>query len=128
LTLLAKEEMDKVNFIQTEVGTDIIISLSFDEDTEFGVDGFIMIRTPEFEFTLFPHERGACINWDEETDIREIVKEITCISNEITFVSNIRSYQFDISRLSNEETDELWKTIDNINFDSSINITRKNEI
>lgn len=120
--------MDKVNFIHTEVGTDIIISLSFDEDTEFGIDGFIMIRTPKLEFVLLPHERGACINWDEETDTREIVKEITCIGNEITFVSNIRSYQFDISKLSNKETDELWKTIDNINFDGGININRKNAI
>lgn len=62
--------MDKVNFIHTEVGTDIIVSLSFNEDTEFGIDGFTMIRIPEFEVILFPYERGACINWDEVTDIR----------------------------------------------------------
>jgi hypothetical protein len=41
--------MDKVNFIHTEAGTDIIISLSFDEDTEFGIDGFTIIWT----FALF---------------------------------------------------------------------------
>lgn len=70
--------MDKVNFIHTEVGTDIIVSLSFDENTEFGIDGFMIIRTPRFEFALLPYERGACINWDEETDVLEIVKEITC--------------------------------------------------
>ena len=116
--------MDKVNFIHTEVGTDIIISLSFDEDTEFGIDGFTIIRTPKFEFTLLPYEKGACINWDEETDTREIIKEIICKGNEITFVSNIRPYQFDISKVSKEEINELWKTIDRINFDGIIKINR----
>ena len=117
--------MDKVNFIHTEIGTDLIVSLSFDENTEFGIDGFTIIRTPKFEFALLPYERGACINWDEETDIREIIKEIIFIGNEITFVSNIRSYQFDISKVNKDEINELWTTIDRINFDNSIIINRK---
>ena len=119
--------MDMVNFIHTEDGTDIILSLSFDEDTEFGIDGFTIIRTPKFEFALMPHERGACVSWDEETDIIEIIKEITCKDNELTFVSNLRSYQFDISRLSNEERDQLWKTIDRMNFDGTIRIVRRSK-
>jgi len=120
-----RKDMDKVNFIHAEVGTDIIISLSFDEGTEFGIDGFTIIRTPKFEFALSPRERGACVNWDEETDIREIIKEIICTGNEITFVSNIKSYQFDISKVSRHEINELWATIDRINFDNSIIINRK---
>jgi len=117
--------VDRVNFIHTEVGTDIILSLSFDEDTEFGIEGFIIVRTPKYEFALPPHERGACINWDEETDTIELIKEITCIGNEITFVSDKRSYQFDISRLDKAEFAELWKTVDRMNFDDSIKISRK---
>jgi hypothetical protein len=117
--------MDKVNFIYTEVGTDIILSLSFDEDTEFGIEGFIIVRTQKYEFLLFPHERGASINWYEETDTIEIIKEITCIGNELTFVSTMRSYQFDISRLDKAEIAELWKTVDRMNFDDSIKISRK---
>jgi len=114
--------MDRVNFIHTEIGTDIVISLSFDEGTEFGVDGFTLIRTPKFEFALFPHERGACINWDEETDTREIITEINQVGNEITFVSNMKPYQFDLSRLGKNEINQLWATIDKINFDGSIKI------
>jgi hypothetical protein len=117
--------MDRVNFIYTEVGTDIILSLSFDEDTEFGIGGFIIVRTPEYEFALPPHERGACINWHGETDTMELIKEITSIGNEITFVSKVRSYQFDISRLSKDEMNGVWKTIDRMNFDKSIKISRK---
>jgi hypothetical protein len=117
--------MDRVNFIYTEVGTDIILSLSFDEDTEFGIEGFIMIRTPKYEFLLLPHERGASINWDEEADTIDIIKEITCVGNEITFASTSRSYQFDISNLTKDEMNELWKTVDRMNFDKSIKISRK---
>ena len=117
--------MDNVNFIHTEVGTDIILSLSFDEGTEFGIEGFIIVRTPKYEFLLLPHERGASINWDEETDTIEIIKEITCVGNEITFESTLRSYQFDISNLTKDEKNEPWKTVDRMNFDNSIKINRK---
>jgi hypothetical protein len=117
--------MDKANFINTEDGTDIIISLSFDDGTEFGIDGFTIIRTPKYEFILPPHERGACISWNEETDIREIIKEITCIGNEITFVSQVKSYKFDISKVNDEEKRRLWKTIDKMNFDGSIYVNLK---
>jgi hypothetical protein len=101
--------MDKVHFIHIE----------------FGIEGFIIIRTPKYEFILPPPERGACVNCDEETDMIELIKEITCIGNEITFVSNTKSYQFDISRLSKDEMNELWTTIDRMNFDKSIRISRK---
>ncbi len=116
--------MDKINFIHTEAGTDIVVSLSFDEGTEFGVDGFTIIRTPKYEFVLSPHERGACVNWDEETDTREIIREITCVGQVITFVSNLKSYQFDTSRLSADKINALWRTIDKMNFDGSIKIDR----
>ena len=117
--------MDKVNFIHTEVGTDIMLSLSFDEGAEFGIEGFIIVRTPKYEFLLLPHERGASVNWDEETDTIEIIKEITCVGDKITFASNLRSYQFDISNLTKDEMNELWKTVDRMNFDKSIKINRK---
>lgn len=117
--------MDKVNFIHTEFGTDIILSLSFDEGTEFGIEGFIIIRTPIYEFILAPHERGAYVNWDEETDIIEIIKEITCVGNEITFESTLRSYQFDISNLPEDELNKLWKTVDRMNFDGCIKVSRE---
>ncbi|MFQ5632723.1 MAG: hypothetical protein ACE5I1_28480 [bacterium] len=118
--------MDKVNFITTEMGTDIIISLSCDEGTEFGIDGFTMIRTPKYEFALMPDERGACINWDDETDTREIVKKITWIGHKITFESSTKKiYRFDLSRLSEVDKKRLWKTIEKINFDRSIIVKHK---
>jgi hypothetical protein len=118
------KKMDKINFIHTEVGTDIVVSLSFDDGTEFGVDGFTIIRTPKYEFALFPHEKGACVNWDEKTDAREIIREITCAGHVVTFVSNLKSYQFDASRLSADKINALWRTIDKMNFDGSIKINR----
>jgi hypothetical protein len=45
--------MDVVEFITIqEDGSDLVLSFSFKEDTEFGVDGFIIQRSPQFEFIL----------------------------------------------------------------------------
>jgi hypothetical protein len=44
--------MDTVNFITIETGDDLILSFSFDDGTRFGVDGFIIQRTPKFEMKL----------------------------------------------------------------------------
>jgi hypothetical protein len=117
--------MDKFNFIHTEFGTDIILSLSFDEGTEFVIKRFITIRTPKYEFILAPHERGAYVNWNEETDMIELIKEITCVGNEIKFKSTLRSYQFDISNLTKDELNELWETVDRMNFGGCIKVTRE---
>ena len=119
--------MDKVNFIHTEVGKDIIISLSFDEDTEFGIDGFTIIRTPKFEFALMPYERGACLNWDEETKtpwlsyeqsgaIKQIYYENEqSLSEKITYVNNNNLNGIAIWALGYEgNNSQLWSVINNL--------------
>ena len=59
--------MDTVNFLTIETGTDLILSFSFDdEDTEYGVDGFMIHRAPKFEGILEPHERGPAVDWTDE--------------------------------------------------------------
>jgi len=58
--------MERVEFIDCEKGDDIIITLSCREGGHFGVEGFMVLRTPKFEFSLMPHERGAHIEWDDD--------------------------------------------------------------
>ena len=54
--------MDKVQFTTIEDNDDLILSFSFEEGTVFGVEGFIIQRTPKLEFTLRPYERGPAID------------------------------------------------------------------
>jgi hypothetical protein len=46
--------MDKVVFTHFECSDDIIISLSCDEASAFGVAGFTIQRTPKYESLLPP--------------------------------------------------------------------------
>ncbi|MFQ5605967.1 MAG: hypothetical protein ACE5HS_22070 [bacterium] len=55
--------MDKVLFVTIEKGPDMVLSFSFEEDTRFGVDGFIIQRSPKYEFILKPFERGPSVDW-----------------------------------------------------------------
>ena len=51
---ISKGHMDTVVITHIDNGTDIIISFSFEEDTQFGVGGFLILRTPQFEAALPP--------------------------------------------------------------------------
>ena len=116
--------MDKVVFTHLEDNGDIIISLSFSEGTEFGVDGFSIQRNRKLEALLGPHERGACIEWDDSDDIRVLLDEvhITRTVLKIRTKGKVTEYCFDIGGLPDDEYDDLRKHFQLINFDGSIKI------
>ena len=116
--------MDKVLFIYLENSDDIIISLSCEEGTEFGVGGFTIQRTPKYEFLLEPDERGASIEWEEDDDIRILIDEAHLNKKEVKIKTKgkVRTYQFDITKLSNEEYKDLIKHFHLIYFDHSITV------
>jgi hypothetical protein len=116
--------MDKVIFTYFEHADDIIISLSCDEASIFGVDGFIIQRTPKYEFTLPPHERGACVEWDEADDIPVLLDRVFITRNEMRVVTRgkIREHQFDLQVITDDEYQALLKHLRLINFDHSFKL------
>jgi len=113
--------MEKVEFIHVENGDDIIISFSCEEGSTFGVDGFIMHRTPKYEFMVAPDERGACTAWGED-DIRVLVDQVYMTRNDVKIITRgkVGEYHFDINKISDKEYDALIKHFRLINFDNSI--------
>ena len=113
--------MDKVIFTHFEHSDDIIISLSCDEASTFGVDGFIIQRTPKYEFTLPPHERGACVEWNEADDIPVLLDQVFLHRNELSIVTRgkVHEYHFDLQAITEEEYQALLKHFRLINFDHS---------
>ena len=109
--------LDKVNFTTIEDGTDLVLSFSFDEGTEFGIDGFIMERAPKFEYALQPHERGVSIDWTDD-DVRILVTKIELSKNTIKIHSQEKNYEFDISRLDEDDMDEIKNILKKMNFDN----------
>ena len=117
--------MNNVEFIHCENGDDIIISLSCDENSKFGVDGFIMTRTPKYEFILAPYERGAHTEWQED-DIVVLVDEVTINRKELKIKTRgkVQEHHFNISKITDKEYKKLLKHFKLINFDNSIKITK----
>ena len=116
--------MDKVLFTYLENSDDIIISLSCEEGTEFGVDGFIIQRTPKYELFFGPDECGASIEWEGDDDIRVLIDEVYLNRKEVTIKTKgkVRTYQFDITKLSDEKYKDLIKHFHLINFDHSMTV------
>ncbi len=113
--------MDKVNFIMVEEDQDLVLSLSFDEGTEFGVEGFIVQRSPQFEFILAPEERGPSLDWTDEDEII-LVREVTLSKGEIKIKTKYREYAFDLSGLSRQDLQEMKAILKKMNFDNSFRL------
>lgn len=116
--------MDKVVFTSLEHNGDIIISLSFNEGTEFGIDGFTIERNAKLEVLLDPNERGACIEWEEYDDIRVLIDEVHITRKllKVKTKGKVREYCFDIGSIPDDEYDDLIEHFRLINFDNSIKI------
>lgn len=114
--------MDKVKFTLLENSGDIMISLSCEEGTEFGIDGFLIQRNRKLESLLSPEERGACVAWEDYDDIIVLLDEVYLNRKEIKIKTKgkIREYHFDISEISDDEFNDLKEHFKLINFDESI--------
>jgi hypothetical protein len=108
--------MDRVEFITIQNDDDLILSFSFDEQAEFGVEGFIIHRCPKYEFALMPHERGPSIAWTEDDEIIT-VKEIKLTRETVFIKTDYEQYLFDTSQLSDEETKAAIEILKKMNYD-----------
>jgi len=100
------------------------LSFSFDKGTEFGIDGFIMQRTPSLEFVLQPHERGPIIDWTDD-DVRIMVTQVELFKNSIKIYTDEKQYEFDISRLDQEDIKDIVNILNKMNFDDNFQFDRK---
>ena len=115
--------MEKVKFIHLENADDIIISLSCDEDSTFGVDGFIIQRNPKFEHLFPPEERGAIVEWEDD-DIIVLLDRVFLNRKELKIITRgkVREYKFDLAEITDDEYRDLVNQFEVINFDKSIKI------
>jgi hypothetical protein len=114
--------MDIVRFTTIEDNDDLILSFSFDEGTEFGIDGFIIQRSPKFEFILMPHERGPSIDWTDDDEIIT-AKEIELSRKVVAIRTQYELYSFDISKISDEEFKEALEMLRKMNFDNAFKLS-----
>jgi len=110
--------MDRVQFTRTEDNDDLILSFSFGEGTEFGIEGFIIHRSPKYEFALMPHERGPSIDWTDDDEIIT-VQEVELSRDVVVIKTQYRRYAFDISKISDEQFGAVIEILQKMNFDKA---------
>ena len=109
--------MDTVNFVTINSGVDLVLAFSFDEGTRFGVDGYIIQRTPKFEMILRPDERGPSVDWTDK-DERILLKRVNVTSSKVLIETTRDKYTFDISKISGEEYSDMVSVLKKMNFDN----------
>jgi len=114
--------MDIVQFVTIEDDDALVLSFSFNEETRFGIDGFIIQRSPKFEFALRPYERAPAIDWTEDDEVI-IIKEIHLSRKKITIKTQYELYSFDLTKVSEEEYHDVIKILKKMNFDNAFKFT-----
>jgi hypothetical protein len=68
-----------------------------------------------------PHERGACVMWDDADDIPVLLDQVFLCRNELRIVTRgkVNEYEFDLRAITKEEYQALLEHFRLINFDQS---------
>ena len=113
--------MDCVNFLTVDFGKDLVLSFSFDDGTQYGVEGFCIQRTPKLEFAISKEERGPSIDWTDDDRIM-LLRSCVFNRNSITLNTDNGIEQFDISKINDSEFTDMVKVLKKMNFDNAFDI------
>ena len=111
--------MERVNFITTESGDDLIVSFAAGRADPGEIRSVTVMRTPKYEFVLDDSERGASVSdEDRHEDDADLLKEVEFRGNEVWIVSQNAEYQFDCRKVDPEEVEDAKKILRAMNFDT----------
>ncbi len=111
--------MERVDFISTESGEDLIVGFAISLDEPGEIRTLTLIRTPKFEFVLDDSERGVSVG-DEGRARKDddMLEEIEFRGDELRIISRYAEYQLDCSGVDREELEETKRILRAMNFDS----------
>jgi len=113
------------NFISLEeTDKDIIISFAIYND-ETSISSLILHRTLFFEEMLPVEERGVHVTYESDRYEQEdfnMLKSIKISSKNILIESTFRQYKVDISKIENEEINEMIEILNKQNYDNKFEL------
>lgn len=113
---------EPVYSLTTENTDNLIISFAIPEDNYGGVISLILLRIPKFDMIYEEWERGVQVS-DERTDRDdEFLEEFSLTDQTVQISTNAAKYSLDISKIDEEEIQELKKVIKKMNYDSSFRL------
>src|SRR6266480_2596760 len=109
LTLVARHltHMERVTFITTEAGDDLILSFAVQrpQDTS-AIDSLTLIRTPKYEFVFEEHERGVKVSFERHDDDKaEFLQKIDYVEADaiVRIQTSSQEYELDVRKVDADE-------------------------
>jgi hypothetical protein len=113
--------IDTVSFINCKESDDLIVSFSFDEGAEFGIEGFTIHRYLKYEFTLKSYERGPAIDCTDGDEII-LVKSVKINPQRVEIETTKANYLFDLTKVSKRDYQKAVRVLLKMNFDRIYNL------
>ncbi len=103
---------ERVSFITTEKGADLIVAYAIDVADGDEVVSLILQRTPKFERLLPPEDRGVTVSHELFPDEdRELAKRIIVDGPHVDIETTVRTYRVDVSAVDPEEIADARKVL-----------------
>jgi hypothetical protein len=107
--------MERVSFITTESGDDLIVSFAVMDPADFTeIESLTLLWTPKYDYLLPPEERGVSVSFERSArDEDELVLEVRDSADEqIVWVeTGRRTYELDVRKVDPDELSDMRKTL-----------------
>lgn len=111
-----------VAFISTEQEHDLILSFAITEEASEDILSLTLLRTPQYEHSLLPDERGISVSWEKDENLDELLKAVERSKNLIKLNTNKREITLDLSRVKQPQLNNMRKVLQKMNFDKVIRL------
>ena len=113
--------MDRVAFITTESGDDLILAFAVqDLEDPSEIESLILLRTPKYEFIVEEAERGVSVSFerypDEENDYLRAVEYLEAEST-VRLKTLAREYELDVRKVDANELKKMRQILRKMNYD-----------
>ena len=109
--------MEKVDFISTEDGDDLIVSFAIPED--FDIRSLTLLRTPKYEPILDEHERGVSVSFEYDDVENDLLLKLTIECGKVALKTQNNEYLVDIHTVDPDEIESAKGILEKMNFDNS---------
>ena len=113
--------MDRVAFITTESGDDLILAFAVqDLEDPSEIESLTLLRTPKYEFIVEEAERGVSVSFerypDEENDYLRAVEYLEAEST-VRLKTLAREYELDVRKVDANELKKMRQILRKMNYD-----------
>jgi len=113
--------MERVLFINTEAGDDLILSFAVQSpDVVPEIESLILMRTPKYEFIVEEHERGVKVSFERHDDEGDdYLQKFDYVEGDamVRIQTTSRDYELDLRKVGADELTQMRDILMKMNHD-----------